>query len=308
VARRVAPWWFFAPILTVGMLPWLPALPGAVKSAWQARQADTGFRCEAFLLIWVTVIFVFFSLSGSKLPSYILPVFPALALLIGRYLQTAGPGFVRLQIIFVAIIAALVAASSLVVSTLGKAEVPNELYRDYVPWIAAAGLGGLAAAVFAWRHWRNGQLTPALIAVALGSFLTAYLIGHGHDSLNPASSAYRIARQIQPRLEPGIPFYSVGTYPQTLPFYIDRTLTLVAFADELEFGLEQEPKLWMPDYATFEKQWRATPRAFAIMPPRIYAELKQKGLPMQVIARDTRRVVVETVHPSGPAAMGEKSP
>ena len=38
-------------------------------------------------------------------------------------------------------------------------------------------------------------------------------------------------------------------------------LTLVAFADEMEFGLEQEPHLALPSVEAFAKAWRATPGA-----------------------------------------------
>jgi hypothetical protein len=77
-----------------------------------------------------------------------------------------------------------------------------------------------------------------------------------------------------------------------LPFYISRTLTLVEFADELEFGLKQEPNLWVPTLAKFEQRWVSHDDAFAIMAPHTYRELYGNGLPMEIIASDPRRVVV----------------
>jgi hypothetical protein len=49
-----------------------------------AHRDDNGFNWQRFALVWSAVIFVFFSVSGSKLPSYILPIFPALALAMTR--------------------------------------------------------------------------------------------------------------------------------------------------------------------------------------------------------------------------------
>lgn len=103
-------------------------------------------------------------------------------------------------------------------------------------------------------------------------------------------------------MKPDAPFYSVGTYEQTLPFYIKRPVTLVAFADEMAYGLAQEPHLGLRDMAEFERAWREPRYALAMMSPAKYAELAKTGLPMRVIARDTRRVVVgnTTQDPSPP--------
>src|SRR4029077_14700063 len=81
--NRPGPWWYFAVVLLVGMMPWTPALAGAVRRALSAR-GGSRLDVERLLLIWIGVVLVFFSFSKSKLPAYILPVLPALALLMGR--------------------------------------------------------------------------------------------------------------------------------------------------------------------------------------------------------------------------------
>ena len=70
----------------------------------------------------------------------------------------------------------------------------------------------------------------------------------------------------RPYVTPGIPFYSVATYEHTLRFYLGRTLTLVAYQDEMAFGIMQEPQRWIPDIASFAKVWNAQSVALAIMP------------------------------------------
>jgi len=77
-AQREGPFWYFVPILLAGLLPWTSLLPRLIREAWP-RQEKLAFQPERFLLIWTVFVFVFFSLSHSKLPSYILPMFPALA-------------------------------------------------------------------------------------------------------------------------------------------------------------------------------------------------------------------------------------
>lgn len=63
------------------MVPWVTLLPGALRAAW--RRQPGLVQPNRLMLAWAVVIFLFFSASSSKLPSYILPVFPALAVLLG---------------------------------------------------------------------------------------------------------------------------------------------------------------------------------------------------------------------------------
>jgi 4-amino-4-deoxy-L-arabinose transferase-like glycosyltransferase len=82
IHRRYEPFWFFLPILMVGLLPWTVFLPTAVRRARAAQGEER--EVTDFLLLWAGLIFIFFSFSGSKLVPYILPTVPPLALLLGR--------------------------------------------------------------------------------------------------------------------------------------------------------------------------------------------------------------------------------
>src|SRR5204863_304007 len=77
--HREGAWWYFIPILAAGILPWLTVLAWTAPRMWSGPVVDSnGFSWQRFALVWSAFIFVFFSLSSSKLPSYILPIFPAL--------------------------------------------------------------------------------------------------------------------------------------------------------------------------------------------------------------------------------------
>ncbi|QVW26152.1 lipid IV(A) 4-amino-4-deoxy-L-arabinosyltransferase [Pseudomonas hormoni] len=81
-AQHDAPWWYYLPLLVAFSLPWVALLPSALKTAWQTRrQASIGF-----LLLWLLMPLLFFSLSKGKLPSYILPCLLPMALLLGNAL------------------------------------------------------------------------------------------------------------------------------------------------------------------------------------------------------------------------------
>src|SRR5215470_2903879 len=98
------PFWYYIPVFLLSTLPWivftLPALIEAVRGgvrqlqgASQTAQADgntgenSGDQLPLFLLLWIAIPIVFFSISRSKLPGYILPTLPAAAMLTADYLH-----------------------------------------------------------------------------------------------------------------------------------------------------------------------------------------------------------------------------
>ena len=295
VHLRFRPWWFFIPILMAGILPWLLTLFDALVKAW--RRVDLrgrDFDPTLFLLIWAGFIFFFFSLSSSKLPSYILPIFPALALLIGVRLAAIAPRTLAWQIAPLALCAAAGLVAVPYVERLASEAIPADYYRDQMPWLYAAGTALLAGTLVALVFCRRGNTHAAIIACAFGGLAATQLVVTSEDALSRSHSTYHIAREIAPQLKPEAPFYSVGSYEQTLPFYVKRTLTLVEYQDEMAFGLKQEPALWVPTIAAFKERWQAAPYALAVMQPSMYRRLEAEGLPMQAIASDTERVIVRT--------------
>ena len=88
--KHPQPFYFFLLVALAGCLPWTAWLIASAQRAVQERRAlliEPAERLRLFLWLWVLVPLVFFSLSGSKLPGYILPIFPALALLVGLELE-----------------------------------------------------------------------------------------------------------------------------------------------------------------------------------------------------------------------------
>ena len=124
--------------------------------------------------------------------------------------------------------------------------------------------------------------------------MTTQLAVTSESALSASHSTAHLVKKLPADLTPDVPFYSIGSYEQTLPFYLKRTLTLVEYQDEMAFGLQQEPQLWIPTIKVFEPVWNAQPYALAVMGPEMYLQLQKSGLPMQLIARDTERVFVRT--------------
>ena len=290
---RYQPMWYFLPIVVLGMLPWLGSL---------AQGIAAGFRCDAgrrfqprrFLLVWTVLVFVFFSASSSKLASYILPIFPALAALVGLHL--AGHAASR-RIEWQALPAIIIAGACLLlvpyVTRFANDQVAASLYEAYQPWLYAGAGALLLGGITSFWLGRQGRSVAAVFALAFGGFAFGQGFLLGHDSLGSVNSAHDIAAAVGAQIPPDAPFFSVNTYDQSLQFYLKRTTTMVAYKDELGFGIDQEPQKFIPDLAGFEQAWNAAPVAWALMSPATWKDFSEKGLPMTEVVRDTRRVIVK---------------
>ena len=108
VHQRGGPIYYFIAVLLVGALPWTWA---ALKRLFSAAAAARRDPTDALLSSWVLLPFVFFSFSGSKLPAYILPCFPALAVLGSRWPAEARRAFwLRAAVVTFAVFLATLAA------------------------------------------------------------------------------------------------------------------------------------------------------------------------------------------------------
>ncbi len=89
--------WFYIPVLLVGMFPWILWLP----AAWPKRNSELGTlkaELKRFLAAWIAIIFVFFTISGAKLPHYILPCAPPIAILVAMYFADKWQQITRQEI------------------------------------------------------------------------------------------------------------------------------------------------------------------------------------------------------------------
>jgi 4-amino-4-deoxy-L-arabinose transferase-like glycosyltransferase len=303
--KRAGGWWYFIPLFAAGVLPWLSVAPWTWRASWRERAAPNGFRWQAFCLAWAAFVFVFFSLSGSKLPSYILPMFPALMLVLGPALAALPARRLAWLMSPLAIGAVLLHAGvtlgfeRLVPRLAADGRTPAAVFLAYARW-ASLGTGLIAiGAVAGWLSLRRGSergKSLGLAAIALGTLVGFQVLFVGHDVFRATRSGYDILREAKNALgaplDASVPFYQVGSYDQTVPFYLERTTTLVAFRDEFAMGLDMEPGLAIPTEAQWIRVWEALPAGFALMPWTDHAKLVAQGVPMRTLASDARRVLV----------------
>lgn len=88
-AQHASPFWFYALLLAVTVVPWAGFLPGALYQGWKQRL----LRPELFFLLsWFVMPFLFFSVARGKILTYILPCMAPLALLMAAYVRERADG------------------------------------------------------------------------------------------------------------------------------------------------------------------------------------------------------------------------
>ncbi len=294
---RTGPIYYFIPLLLIGFLPWIAQIPSSIAQAWRERR---GYFSPSWLLVcWFLVILGFFSISHSKLPGYIIPIFPALAMLVGNCLDR-NLGLInslskswQLQTLGFAMLGFV---GFFFLSAIDLQARPDEIeaYTQYTHWVIAALIALIGFSLFAFvKSKRNGL--ASITSFASGFFLCAIIAGTGHEVLGRAVSGIDLANQVKASIPKNANIYSVRILDHTVPFYLGRTMVMVEFPDELEFGVNQEPDLWIPSLDAFKVRWNEDQSAYALMVPEQYLELQKTGLPMQELGRDSRRVIVK--HP-----------
>ncbi len=295
IENRYQPWWYFIPILLAGILPWLlPALRALVRD-WRAGGAHPGFDVRRFAWLWCVVIFVFFSASDSKLSTYILPMFPVLALLMATAplprlnadLRATALGMVVLGVLLLAGAALLpqILALPFVYDPRGA---PS--FAHIRPALTLMGLCSAAGGVAAWRLPAD-DIRPTL-AIGLGGFATWTAALWAAAVVAPLYSGAGLVAQLPEALRHDVPVYSVRTYDQSLTFYLRHPVKLVEYRGELEFGQTLEPAKSIATLAAFAPVWRDSAQALAVVEQKTYQQMQAEGFPMVMRATSPKTFIV----------------
>jgi hypothetical protein len=242
-----SPLFYVQPLILAG-LPWTLFLP------WAARRAWRGNLLERYAIVWAATVFTFFALAPLKRAAYLLPLRPALALVVGSWLaavareeRQAGRlvGVVRVLAIGVAIVGVLLALATFGVSRglvplerlaapAARAEIDLETYRRTMvaregeliaSGVAVALTATLAARALARARWREAAIagaatTAAAAFVLLGLFVPARA---AQKSIRP------FALEVRERIRPTEPLTLLAS-EEEIPFifYLGRSVPLRA--------------------------------------------------------------------------------
>ncbi|HUR57014.1 MAG TPA: glycosyltransferase family 39 protein [Opitutaceae bacterium] len=287
---RYEPWWYFIPVLLLGLFPWTgflwcstrDAIVGSsdgLKAAWARRRENAE---PWFFVTWVVFVFLFFSKSQSKLIPYILPVFPALAVLIGAWLARCWadqtPARLRRGLgVFSFVCGMLGVAALVMVLKPGAVRDPAQA-ADLRPFGLALGaiflLGGIAAP---WAARVRGVMAGigTLLGTTLGFLLVLVLAAPGYQR----AGTKELAAVASARMQPADRVYHYWAFFHDFLYYTQRPVGLVSYIDELEvqFLPAAERAARFIDDAALKAQWAEAPRVWVVLRKRD-AENFRKGV------------------------------
>ena len=289
---HVEPWWFFLALAPLMLLPWTGYGVRAVARAWGRHDSLT-----RFLVCWAAVVLVFFSISRGKLMSYILPAFPALGLLLGRWgvgePLANTPRDRKLWSLGLAVLWLAVGLIALLWVVSWFQLVPREVPRIALPSLALF----VPLALTLWLARRALLTFSGTLLVSSGLLLALTLLcsplaGLGFNAFLYLNDSI-LYRQLAQRLQPDDQLVVFYDYRPALVFYTQRAYIPFQVAHELEFGMNAEPER----RGTVETldQLRAIAHA---TPGRLYALVDPDDLDRKI--KPLRRFLAPTDFPASP--------
>lgn len=294
---RYEPWWFFLPVLVGGLFPWTvfgwQAVKESLAGGWKARKENA----EAwFLVIWSVFIVLFFSKSQSKLIPYILPVFPAVAVLVGSHLAAVfsagaldrGRGGAR---VFAGLL--VLFAIAVIVMPAPKNQPDFEAQLPVLkPLLAGVMLAGAGLTIVLIRRNQASGVRMGMAVSTMAVLMTLTYVAQELDH----SSSKDFATILETRIKPEDRIYTVGIYPQDLPVYLNRLVSVVEYQGELQFGIDAEPSVSAGRYLdreAFFKQWAEPGTSYALMRTWYYDKwFAGTAGPHEIIGKSDKLILV----------------
>jgi len=190
--RHPEPLWYYLPVTLLGWIPWAVFVVIALAFTISRFRRSEEDSLNKFLVIWILLIVLFFSVSHSKLPGYILPALPAGVVLLSNFLRPRldERPHASWAVLHGVIAGALVFASLNVPSLIQFHRVPWRFAA--VPAVVAAGV----AVIVSLLLMRSGYKMLRLITLVPVVVALAFSVRLGADLIDDSLSARPIWRQV----------------------------------------------------------------------------------------------------------------
>ncbi len=279
--------WFYFPIVFAGLFPWalfyVQAVTHHIKKIWQNRQENA---VNLFLVLWLFIIFTFFSIPKSKTVGYIIPIFPALALLVANYLDCYWEKAKAIGVkagTFTFIILSIISSTVLIAAPHIKAFDVTPDMTSYLYIAAALFMIGAIVCIYLLRTNLFSKVFYCLLTVACVFLLT---MTASSSSLNKRSIK-PLTKELNNLIQAGDEVVTYYKFYYDLPIYTGKRITIVADWDapdiasndnwvrELWYGMPfQNTQTWLIKEDTLLKRWNGDKRLFILTDTGYYDQLK----------------------------------
>jgi 4-amino-4-deoxy-L-arabinose transferase-like glycosyltransferase len=260
------PVWYYIPAVLIGFFPWSVFLgPAAIDTLRRIRDCDHRRDSYVLLACWFGMFFVFWSICSTKLPHYVLPAYPALALLTGCFLETwiteparVGPSWMKnAWITTIAVGLSIMVA----VGIVAWIYLPGEEFIGLVGMILVVG-GGLCS-YYAKRQHR--QRVVSVFACTAVLFLTA-MFGFAAQRVDRHQNAKRLMAEIRSDSPQPAPVCAYRFFRQSMVYYAGHPVQCCDTPEQLQQFLEQAPHAYVITLDKYEKEIeRKQPGQFRVL-------------------------------------------
>lgn len=288
--------WFYIPVVLIAFLPWtfylFQALASHLKLIWLNRQK---YRVELFLVLWLILILIFFSIPKSKTVSRIMPVLPAMALIVGNYLNQYWENL-KFRGIYAGTISFVVLCG--LMGMILVFIMPFKINLHIVPYVIIVGITCLIAAVMIYGFLKKNQFSKIFYCITATSCITLLTLIVNASVINN-KTIKPLAALINEKISIQDEVVSFFRYYQDLPIYIQRRITIVSdwhekniashdnWKRELWFNMPfQDTSAWLIDESDFWKRWQSDKRLFVLLHKDIFERFYESLMRNQKDKRD----------------------
>jgi 4-amino-4-deoxy-L-arabinose transferase-like glycosyltransferase len=246
--HHAQPWWYYAKVLPPQLLPWTFLVPGALVLAWKRRDRD-----DRFLLVTVIFVVFFFSISTEKRTLYVLPAFPAFALMTARFVGAAlgweeAPAMSRRwltagQSLLAGFLILLGAVAPFAAQRVD--EVPSWVIIVVAGILLATGLSTLWAVIK--KNIFAATVLPAVGFAAAYLFVAAVVLPMADAFKSSRNFSEVIAQETAESRSAGheVLAFDLGNLPIHYAFYTNGIYTVeTKRSEDLARHLDQEGRVW----------------------------------------------------------------
>ncbi|GEM_PF-261816 len=273
------PWYYYLPILPALLFPWtLYAIPAIARTLRHLK------KMHFFFFLWAVVPFVLYSLMRTKLPFYILPCLPPLAILIAEWwvseaerTDVDGSRWAKLlqgTMAFICLLFALAALIMAIPLFRGHGNILEWQQLKSLWWAEAILFMLIALALYLSLRLRKVWIHFICLLAMTNAFMLP-LLCYG-DKL-PINTYRSLGVTIREMAGPNDLIVQYKCFLRALPFYVKRPTVLVDIPRETQFETNDDYKKILIDNKTFWEWWKGEKRIFCVVPKRILKDFLSKG-------------------------------
>ncbi|MBP2632820.1 MAG: hypothetical protein H6Q70_3448 [Firmicutes bacterium] len=220
-------WYYYIPVLLIGFFPWNALLIQSIYHSF-IHYRDK-FSELIFLNIWFIVVFLFFSISQTKLVSYILPMYPPMAMLVGWYIDKLSNNYYNAKRQYSwSILSCILIIGFVIGALLNINQIPN--YNQSVVFLVATLISMFVCIIFfTWKNQIEKLFWTNVLGMAIFSIV---LVGMLFPAIAPQFSTFNTVRQFEECYDNNSPIFISKFLHPGFSFYSNKYGSELIFSDD----------------------------------------------------------------------------